>query len=70
MLQKNKTNQMKTVAQKSIQQTTARLEESWKKKWNSKVMHDQYIRSSDSLLKKERSCSCRGELWKQKLNVK
>ena len=23
-------------------------------------MHDQYIRSSDSFLKKERSCSCRG----------
>jgi len=35
-------------------------------------MHGQYIRSIDRqlLAKKTRSCSCWGEIWKERLKVK
>jgi len=46
-LQKNETNQMRTDTKKEgIQHIKARLGESLKKKQESKVMHDQYIRSA------------------------
>jgi len=33
-----------------MQNSKARLEESLKKKWDSKIMHEQYIRSTDKHL--------------------
>jgi len=43
---------MRTVAHKEggTEQTKSRLQESFKKKWESKVMHGQYIRSRDRQL--------------------
>jgi hypothetical protein len=38
------------VKQDGIQNTKARLKEHLKKKWENKVMHGQYIRSSDKQL--------------------
>jgi len=40
-----------------MQHTKARLEESLKKKWDSKIMHEQYIRSTDKHLVVKRTHS-------------
>ena len=50
---------MRTVAHKEggTEQTKSRLQESFKKKWESKVMHGQYIRSRDRQLTGEEDTS-------------
>jgi len=46
----NQSGENSSTKKESMQHTKTRLEKSLKKKWDSKIMHEQYIRCTDKQL--------------------